>query len=866
MNSCHIPLTAESIAKALGCGQSGCTCGRPNGVGWMTHCPAHNDEHPSFSVSENNGKVLVKCFAGCSQDRVISALREKSLWPSGNGNQAKTRGLTLQQLADAKRLPGESLKRWGVADIDYKGRPAVYIPYRDIEGKITDRFRLNLKQEPRLIWRKGSKTLLYGLWRLHEFREAGKDILLFEGESDCWTCWEHNIAALGLPGKSTWKRAWAPLLEGLTVYLWQEPDAPELPGKVARDISGLLVIKAPDAFKDISEVHVAGQDVAGLIKELKAQAQPPEPGPGGKTAAAQNSKGNKGGNGEEEPTQGEILLMLAADAELFHNPDMEGFATFAVKNPSLPVMHRETWPIKSTGFRRWLAREFYQEEGKPPNSEAMGGALNILEAKAHFDGPEHDVYVRVASHLSERATYLDLGNPLWEAVAITPSGWQVISNPPVKFRRSRGMAGLYRPESGGKIGELRPFLNVGSDSDFRLIVGWLLAALNPAGPYPILVLQGEQGSAKSTAGRVIRSLVDPGTSPLRSTPREVRDVMISASNSWILAFDNLSGLPIWLSDVFCRLSTGGGFSTRELWTNGEEAIFDAMRPLILNGIDAIATRPDLADRSIIITLPQIDEGARRPEKEFWAAFEVAQPRIIGALLDGVSAGLRHINQVRLESYPRMADFCTWITACEPAFPWPPGSFMDAYMGNRSDAVEATLEADVVAVAVREFMADRETWEGSASTLLDELSEIAGEKVARGKAWPKAPNSLSNRLTRAATFLRAIGIEVDRGKSGDRFTSLTRKTRKKTVQAAQSAQAQEPSGFSQDDPMRDPNYVDDPTVQMDDPRTVQDDPHKRPSVRKAANGQGLDNGDDIDDKNRTFSASDENDSSLYEVEL
>jgi hypothetical protein len=192
--------------------------------------------------------------------------------------------------------------------------------------------------------------------------------------------------------------------------------------------------------------------------------------------------------------------------------------------------------------------------------------------------------------------------------------------------------------------------------------------------------------------------------------------MISASNSWILAFDNLSSLPIWLSDVFCRLSTGGGFSTRELWTNGEETIFDAMRPLILNGIDSIATRPDLADRSIIITLPQIDESARRPEKEFWKAFETAQPRILGALLDAVSTGLRNIKRVKLDSYPRIADFCAWITACEPGLPWPAGSFMQAYLNNRADGVEATLQADVVAVAVREFMEDKVTWEGSASAL------------------------------------------------------------------------------------------------------------------------------------------------------
>jgi hypothetical protein len=206
---------------------------------------------------------------------VLAALKEKDLWPSGNGNPGKTWGLTLQELADAKRLPVESIKKWGVANINYKGRTAVYIPYRDLEGKTTDRFRLNLKQEPRLIWRKGAKTLLYGLWRLPEFQQAG-ELLLVEGETDCWTLWEYGIPALGLPGKTNWKSDWAAYLKGLKVYLWQEPDAPELPGKIARDLPGLLVIKAPADFKDISEAHVAGQDVVALIDRLKGEASPPE--------------------------------------------------------------------------------------------------------------------------------------------------------------------------------------------------------------------------------------------------------------------------------------------------------------------------------------------------------------------------------------------------------------------------------------------------------------------------------------------------------------------------------------------------------------------------------------------------------------
>ena len=886
-------ITADTIRQALQCDNPACACHKTNG---LVHCPAHADNNPSLSVTEKDGKILVYCHGHCPQDRVIAALKEKGLWPSGNGNERKSKKELLATYP-YRDTAGNLL--FEVCRFRNPDGSKTFSQRRPIPGggsvlglrageyqcfnNTGDWYPVGRKgPNPMAAIKKFSAAQLV-LYRLPELLAADPvaPVYVPEGEKDVDRLRGLGVTATCNPmGAGKWREEYNSHLQGRAVVILPDKDdaGRAHAQKVARSLHGIAtsvkIVQIPGLPEkgDVSDWLDAGGTVEQLVALSEAApewdpATDSEPsGTSGKKAGAQKSKGNNGGDGDEDLTQAEILLNLAAEAELFHTPNMEGFATFAVENPPLPGMHRETWPIKSTGFRRWLAREFYQAEGKPPNSEAMGGALNILEAKAHFDGEEHDVYVRVASHFSDGGIYLALGNSLWEAVVITPSGWQVVSDLPVKFRRSKGMAGLYRPERGGKIWELRPFLNVGSDADFYLIVAWLLAALNPAGPYPILVLQGEQGSAKSTAGRVIRSLVDPGTAPLRSTPREVRDVMISASNSWLLAFDNLSGLPTWLSDVFCRLSTGGGFSTRELWTNGEEAIFDAMRPLILNGISAIATRPDLADRSIIITLPQIAKGARRREKEFWAAFETAQPRIIGALLDAVSAGLRHINQVKLDSYPRMADFCAWITACEPALPWPPGSFMAAYMGNLDEAVEATLEADVVAVVVRKFMEDKETWEGSASALLDELSEIAGEKVTRGKTWPKAPNSLSNRLTRTATFLRAVGIEVARSKSGDRLISLTRKEREKTAQTAQTAQTREPCGFASDDPMDDQECSEGPTVQMGDPETVADDPQKGPSTRKSTNGEGSDDLDDEGDKKKTFPGNDENDFPLYEVEL
>lgn len=140
------------------------------------------------------------------------------------------------------------------------------------------------------------------------------------------------------------------------------------------------------------------------------------------------------------------------------------------------------------------------------------------------------------------------------------------------------MKSLPTPVAGDSVNALRPFVNVADINEFRLLLAWLVTVLRPRGPYPILMLQGEQGSAKSTTARVLRSLVDPSTTPTRSAPRDERDFMIAAKNAWVIAFDNLSGLPAWMSDALCRLATGGSFATRMLYSNDEEIVFNAMRP------------------------------------------------------------------------------------------------------------------------------------------------------------------------------------------------------------------------------------------------------------------------------------------------
>jgi hypothetical protein len=343
--------------------------------------------------------------------------------------------------------------------------------------------------------------------------------------------------------------------------------------------------------------------------------------------------------------------------------------------------------------------------------------------------------------------------------------------------------------------------------------------LHNRGPYPLIVLSGEQGSAKSTFSAILRALLDPNTAPLRALPREDRDLFIAASNSHVLTFDNVSGLPAWISDTLCRLATGGGFAVRQLYTDQDEVLFDATRPVILNGIEDIITRPDLADRAVFLTLEPIPEECRRPEAELWATFEAERPRILGALLAAVVEGLKRLPETRLPKLPRMADFALWATACETAL-WPAGTFWSAYCGNRDEAVEGVIDADPVAAAVRAVMTRRTEWTGTASELLGALAEMAGERVAKAKAWPDSPRALAGRLRRAASFLRKIGIEIGFEREGRARTRVIRLTHASAspVQEKTGLQPSAPSASSAPMPKSNPANG----FTAPDRRTVADD--------------------------------------------
>jgi len=459
------------------------------------------------------------------------------------------------------------------------------------------------------------------------------------------------------------------------------------------------------------------------------------------------------------------LVLLADIVGKWHTPDQIAFITVPMNG------HKETYRLRSKAAKTWLSHQYYLEtlekaiadgskhpEGRVPGADAINDALNVIEGIALFDGKEHPVYVRVAPF--GKNVYVDLGRPEWEAIEITADGWQIVSNPPVKFMRPKSMLPLPIPIKGGSWQDFKLLINAYNHTNWVLSIAWLSQAYWPSGPYNILILNGEQGSAKSKMTEYLKNSVDPSTGAVRRPPREERDLMIAAQAERILAFDNLSGLPKELSDALCCMSTGSAMGSRLLYSDGDEHLMSAKRPLVLNGIDQIATRGDLIDRSSILTLQKIPVEMRKEEKELDAKFETYKPNILGLVLDATVTGLKNVGMVKLTELPRMADFAEWVIACEDSLPWEKGEFIEIYNRIARDAVKDMFETDRFAQAVFKLTKNNGKFLScSASDLLDRLNSLEGVQVGHEpQGWPRAANKIKSRLTRVAPALRAAGCE------------------------------------------------------------------------------------------------------------
>jgi hypothetical protein len=734
--------------------------GQPHGKEVRLLCPAHDDHTPSLDVREGSeGQPLAQCRSrGCSFEEICAAIGR----------------------APADFLPPRSESAGIVASYDYTDElgsllfQVVCKPNKEFRQRRPDGnggWHWNLRE---------TRRVLYRLQRISEAAAHGERIFIVEGEKDVEALEAVGTVATCNPGGAgKWRDDYSESLRGASeVVVVADRDeagvdhALDIAASVRAVVSEVRIVQAREG-KDAADHLRAGYGVDDFdpfkgYRERKDLSDLTVD-----DILAANPEITKDELLAENPFLKELLgakrsaasevarLVRESEALLFHDRAGIAFASFETGG------HQETWAIRSRQFRLFARRLYFRAKEESPSGNAITDGLATIEAEAIFDGPEIDVHLRIAG--DRNTIYIDLGDPDWKAIAITGTSWTVVEHP-VRFRRPRGMAPLPEPIRGGELTELERFLNLGSDDDMRLVVGWLLAASRPTGnPYPAAVFHGEQGSAKSTTARALRELIDPSTVPLRAAPRDVRDLMISASNSWIVSFDNLSHLQPWLSDALCRLSTGGGFSTRELYADDVEVILEAQRPVILNGIEELATRSDLLDRALLFNLPPIPKSKRRSEADFWRDYYHVRPRILGALCDTLTDALTQLNATTLPRLPRMADFALWVTAAESGLGWQSGAFLASYERNRGQGHELALEASVVGPPLLEVA--EQGFEGTATELLELLIAKVDEKLVKQPDWPKNGRALSGLIKRLAPNLRALGYEV---KQGHRDTSPSRR--------------------------------------------------------------------------------------------
>ncbi|MDN4520319.1 toprim domain-containing protein [Mycolicibacterium austroafricanum] len=682
-------------------------------------CPAHDDSNPSLSISpRRDGKgVVLHCHAGCSTEDVMAALK-----------------LSMGDLFD-----------------DPKVR-AIWSPQRDYrypDGRVVHR------KPGKVFPQSGNKVstgaALFGSDRIGD----AETVFVCEGEKDCEAIEVVGGAAVCSPmGAGKADRAdWSPL-RGKHVTIVADRDEPgrKHAAQVADLLDGVAAsVRIVEAAvgKDAADHLTAGHTLDEFIRrELSggANATPAAPDhavdvdkPARRSVAAQ------------------VVDLARNEYTLGVTDTDEPFGVSATR-PHIAMLLRGG----RTGLRAELSRQFFALNDTVPSQQALADAGMVLEGFATRETPRR-VYLRAGD--SDGAVYLDMGDPDCHVIEIRGGSWRLTNTAPVLFRRTKLTGALPAPQA-GDLSKLWEFVGV-AEADRPLVVAWLIAALVQIDvPHPILGLLAEQGATKSTVTRVLVSLVDPSAVPLRQPPRDIDGWTTAAAASWVVALDNLSGtVPAWLSDCLCRASTGDGSVKRALYTDSDVAVTSFRRCVIVNGVDLIVDKGDLAERVLPVELPRVTK--RRSEDDVNTEWEKARPGVFGALLDLAAKVHHRLPTVTVNDLPRMADFARLLAAVDEVLGTEGlARYRERAQRSAVDTLDAPLIAELVA-------AGRAFADITGSALLDALTP-KGTDWRRPRGWPKNGRAVTGLLTRHAPALRALGwhVEHDQAANHDKVTRWT----------------------------------------------------------------------------------------------
>ena len=459
---------------------------------------------------------------------------------------------------------------------------------------------------------------------------------------------------------------------------------------------------------------------------------------------------------EEEPKKSHaditIEQALGYGDIFFHNSVEETYV--AVDKGRVYEIHR----LEDKKYQMLLRKRFYDEIGKALSKDNINQAIGVLEAKALYEGAELEVYKRCAE--VDGVTYYDLCDKESTIIKIDETGWKVDDDKQMLFIKKSNMSEQVMPvPCGDLLGLLNKHFRFKDEEDSMLHAVSLVTRFISDIPHPIAVIHGDKGASKTTTMRMNRSLIDPAPRDVISMPKGIQDLAIVISNNYMPCFDNLDTISAEKSDLLCIASTGGGYSKRKLYSDDDETIVSFKSRITLNGINVVATRADLLDRCIVLTLERIPEDERKEERLVWNSFNEDKPKILGAIFTILSVAKRIYETVELSKLGRMADFTRWGYAIAEAMGIGGEVFLKAYLNNQKKANQEAVESNPVATALIKYMNENISFTGTVSNLLTVLNKVAEvEQIdTTSKLWAKEPNVLSRRLNEIKSNLELEGI-------------------------------------------------------------------------------------------------------------
>ena len=495
-----------------------------------------------------------------------------------------------------------------------------------------------------------------------------------------------------------------------------------------------------------------------------------------KTGSGKKTAGGSGDTDEDEANQRQWLRKFLTGANVFLNSENDQpMITLANVPPDTP----DTYCILSDDFKARLAAEYQSVIKDVTQPLISGGVITNLKYTAINSRRHERVFKRVAQ-LTDKHIVYDLNNGQGDVVDVTEAAVTISKRTDSRYQglhfyAHTNMLPQVQPDFTGAatLPELLdPFLPF-SEDDKKLVIVWLLCAMLEDTKKCILVAVGPEGSGKSSACRVLRSLIDPQSNLPSTLPYDEQNLCLSLGNRYCTLYDNVRTVSDKISDILCQATQGGSYETRTLYTNMGLTYVSFKSTLMMNGIlPSMVSSPDLKDRCLMVTAT-ISDDKREIDGNLDSLFEQRRPAILGQMFTTIQQAMALPDTDQTDYKTRMQHYASWGYLFSKIL-WGDGNILiNAYQTNKGGLISSSLLEDPTGVGpaficyLQGFSAASFPMVLSSQTFYNEVCNTAKTSLninTQYHPWPQSASKFTDKLRILVRSLEAFGIRLVRRKT------------------------------------------------------------------------------------------------------